>query len=45
VRILPPHDGKIFAEFAENDCPRCVRNRRVHLVMLLIAILILGQLT
>jgi hypothetical protein len=40
MRLLPSHDRKVFAEFANEDCPRCVWIRRAELaVMLLVTVL------
>lgn len=39
-KLIPAHDRRIFAEFADEDCPRCILIRRVELVVLLIAILL-----
>jgi hypothetical protein len=40
MRLLPVHDRKVFAEFADEDCPRCVWIRRIELaVVLLVAAL------
>jgi hypothetical protein len=39
MRLLPPHDRKVFAEFADEDCPRCVWIRRLELAIVLLAVL------
>lgn len=37
MKILPDHDRRIFAEFADEDCPRCVWVKRIELAALLLA--------
>ena len=37
MRLLPPHDRKVFAEFADEDCPRCRWIKRIELTVVLIA--------
>jgi len=38
MKILPPHDPKVFAEFADEDCPRCIWIRRIELVVILFVV-------
>lgn len=40
MSILPPHDRKVFAEFADKDCPRCLWIRRIELAGLLIIVVL-----
>jgi hypothetical protein len=39
MRILPAHDPEVFAEFADEDCPRCNWIRRIELAAVLLVTL------